>query len=51
MNNLKKMTNEELMNEYDWMINRLNTYNTIEQYEYKEELRVEILSRLNQEAK
>ncbi|WP_336770408.1 hypothetical protein [Bacillus bombysepticus] len=51
MEHLKTMTNEKLMQEYEWMINRLNTYNTIEQYEYKEKIRDEILSRLNQKVK
>ncbi|MED2737651.1 hypothetical protein [Bacillus toyonensis] len=44
---IEKMSNEKLLKEFEWMINRLRSYNTNEQEEYKEKLKAEIQKRMN----
>jgi hypothetical protein len=44
---IEKKSNEELVKEFEWMINRITSYNTSDQVEYKEMLKTEILKRIN----
>ncbi|MCA1064727.1 hypothetical protein QTG56_24255 (plasmid) [Rossellomorea sp. AcN35-11] len=48
MDFISNMPNEKLLEEFEWMVNRITSYNTKEQTEYKEKLKAEILKRLNQ---
>lgn len=43
---IEKMSNEKLLTEFEWMINRLRSYNTNEQEAYKEKLKAEIHKRM-----
>lgn len=44
---VEKMTNEELVREFERIINRIHSYSGSGEPEYKEELQSEILKRLN----
>lgn len=47
MNFIEKMSNEELLREFEWMINRLHSYNSNKQQAYKEKLKAEIQKRMS----
>jgi hypothetical protein len=47
MSYIEEMSDEKLLKEFEWMVNRLTSYNTNEQVEYKEKLKAEILKRIN----
>jgi hypothetical protein len=47
LNLLENKSNKELLNEFEYMINRITSYNTTDQVEYKGTLKDEILKRLN----
>jgi hypothetical protein len=44
---IEKMSNQELLVEFERMINRLRSFYTDEQEEYKEKLKAEIQKRMN----
>ena len=47
MNFIEKMTNEELVKEFERIINRIQYYSASGEYSYKDYLEAEILKRLN----
>ena len=46
---IEKMENEELVREFERIINRIHSYSASGEYEYKDMLKVEILKRLTAE--
>jgi hypothetical protein len=47
MSFIEEMTNEQLLKEFERIINRIHSYSASNEYHYKEKLELEILKRLN----
>lgn len=50
MSFIEEMTDEELVNEFERIINRVHSYSASGEYSYKDKLRCEILKRLSENA-
>lgn len=47
MDYVKEMSNEDLIKQFEWVINRISSYSASGEYVYKERLQNEVLLRLN----